>query len=236
LILNQDCFAKWLSLWGPCQDSSAFDIVQRVPPSGYCTSALSSCTFQSPNFVVISYRLQQITQHNDVCRPAYVVDGRCPRAIIGVLGSLLVEKLTFGAFVGPCIALLLTTSQCHRARVWFMRTVLCKPEDYEITKSLDCEMASVVMLLEIPLALGFCVPALVPLACVALGAHAAVFNQSSLALTDHARPSAGYLCVSLFFGWALVAWVYHESDLHGAWEEGREGKGSGVRARIVVEA
>ena len=134
-----------------------------------------------------------------------------------MLGSLLFKKLCFGATVGPAIALLLATPAALRAKLWVYKKVLRKPDDYTITKALDTEMASIVMLLEIPLAVGLCVPVLVPLACVCCAAHAAAFQCSSVPLEYRSKPSTRYLWASLGLGCALVAWLFYEASLHGYW-------------------
>ena len=72
-------------------------------------------------------------------------------AQVSVLGSLLFKKLCFGATFGPAIELLLATPAGVRAQLWYYKKVLCKPDDYTVTKALDTQMASIVMLLEIPL-------------------------------------------------------------------------------------
>ena len=134
-----------------------------------------------------------------------------------MLGSLLFKKLCFGATVGPAFELLLATPAGLRAQLWYYKKVLCKPDDYTVTKALDTQMASIVMLLEIPLAVGLCVPVLVPLACVCCAAHAAAFQCSSLPLKYNSKPSARYLWASLGLGCALVAWLFYEASLHGYW-------------------
>ena len=134
-----------------------------------------------------------------------------------MLGSLLFKKLCFGATVGPAIALLLTTPAALRAQLWFYKKVLRKPDDYTIRKALDTEVASIVMLIEIPLAVGLCVPVLVPLACVCCAAHAAAFQCSSVPLKYNSKPSTRYLWASLGLGCALVAWLFYEASLHGYW-------------------
>ena len=79
----------------------------------------------------------------------------------------------------------------------------------------------VVMLLEIPLVLGFVVPLLVPLAFLSTGLHTLVFHFSvsslGIQLKNHARPSTHYLWLSSFLGWALQVWLYYESGLSGWW-------------------
>ena len=95
----------------------------------------------------------------------------------------MIEKLTFAAFVAPAIALLLAVPQLQSLKLWMCRRAFNIPEHYELKQSLDTELAGknslhdicsiltlplpapgIVMLLEIPLVLGFAVPLLVPLA------------------------------------------------------------------------
>ena len=78
-------------------------------------------------------------------------------------------------------------------------------------------MASIVMISEIALAMGLCVPVLMPLACCCCAAHAVVFQHSSLPLKYDFKPSTGYLWVSLGLGYVLIAWLFHEGNLSGAW-------------------
>ena len=79
------------------------------------------------------------------------------------------------------------------------------------------EMAGVVMLLEIPIVLGFCVPILIPLACLSFWLHAAAFEHSKLPFEENCKPSTHFLGVSLAIGMALLGWIFYESNLHGTW-------------------
>ena len=53
----------------------------------------------------------------------------------------MIDKLTFGAFVAPAIALLLAVPQLQSLKLWMCRRALNKPEDYELKQSLDTELA-----------------------------------------------------------------------------------------------
>ena len=117
---------------------------------------------------------------------------RCPRHVIDVVGSLLFNKLCFGATIGPAVALLLTTRPVIETKLWLSKKLCRKPDGYTIRRALDTEVASIVMLLEIALALGFCLPVLVPLGCVTCAAHAAVFQCSRLPLKIYSKPSVRY--------------------------------------------
>ena len=123
LVLNQECFAKWLLLWEGCESSSSYDI-KLTMSSGF-----------TPRLLV---------QHSDVCSPGYK-SHRCPRAMTDVLGSLITQKLLFVTFVGCPITLALSTPQVRAAREWLVRNVL-RQRDYEVTVSVDREVAGVNML------------------------------------------------------------------------------------------
>ena len=162
-----------------------------------------------------------IISHDEICNPSYTSGSRkqCPRAIVDVLGQLLISKMTFSAFVGPVLALILNAvTPVRAAKTWLFRK--CNPE-YQPSTSLDSEIAGVVMLMEIPLVLGFCVPYLIPLAAISFAAHAAVFHtcvsKFDMALTDAASPSTRYMWVSLVLGYVFLAWFFFECDLCSRW-------------------
>ena len=75
------------------------------------------------------------------------------------------------------------------AMKFLMRTILCQP-DYEVTKSIGREIVGVVMLMELPLVVGFAVPFVTPLACLAAYLSACAFHAAlrmGMVLTDEAR-------------------------------------------------
>jgi len=76
----------------------------------------------------------------------------------------------------------------------------------------------VTMLLEYCLVLGFAVPVILPLTCLTVVLHLAVFHratQHGFKLKMDAKPSSQYLQGSLLLGCALVMWFFLENDLHG---------------------
>jgi len=74
------------------------------------------------------------------------------------------------------------------------------------------------MLLEYCLVLGFAVPVILPLTCLTVVLHLAVFHratQHGVKLKMDAKPSSLYLQGSLLLGCALIMWLFLENDLHG---------------------
>ena len=131
ITFNQDCFAKWLQLWNPCQDSSQFSITFQQPEYAYVKGV----------FTLVDHVPTPIIDHEDVCRPSYISDGRCPRAVLSVLGSLVETKLLFGVVAAPAIALLLSTPPAMKFQLWFYKKILRKPADYTLKQQLDTEIA-----------------------------------------------------------------------------------------------
>ena len=74
------------------------------------------------------------------------------------------------------------------------------------------------MLMDYPLVLGFCVPVLVPLACLSMVQSAAVLHWAPILgveFSDIARPSSTYMWMSGCVGLAFSAWFFVACGLHG---------------------
>ena len=84
----------------------------------------------------------------------------------------------------------------------------------------DC-LAGVVMLIEIPLILGLCSPALILLAAVSLVLHSLVFGFittfQGISIKRPIEPPTQYLWVSLCLGCALLSWFYVLTGLSSQW-------------------
>jgi len=201
LLTNQGCFAKWLILWTPCEDALAF--------STNVTISMPGTPLTLP-----------ITTHQEICTPAYVADGRCPRALIQTLADLYIKKLAFSVYLAPLINLLKSTAKGRAAKEWVMHTILRKP-DYRASKSLAREVVGVVMMMELPIILGFSVPIVTLLACLGTTFNAFVFHtvvaHMDVELTDEIKASSYYLWLSLALGCTLPSWMYLENNLHGRW-------------------
>jgi len=162
-----------------------------------------------------------ITKHEDICRPVYVADGRCPRGLISNLGDLYVRELVASASISPLMTLLRVTPQAETAKSWIARSIFRK-RDHQTSVAVDKFVFSVVLSMEIPLVLGFCYPILVPLACLVVGLNTGVFRVAVACLhielkETATRVSVKYLWGSLTIGCAIIVWLFVESDLHGKW-------------------
>lgn len=166
LVTHQNCHQMWLTLWKPCQSAAAFDITAGVyhqKASHHGNRTFYDITFATP-----------VLQHIDICQPSYVNSGsKCPRAVIEVVGNLLVGKMAFNALAGPAITLAMYTYGRRVAE----RVHACLGAQLAYC-CLDKEVASVVMLLDIVLVMGFNAPWLLPLAAASLYLHACVFRWS----------------------------------------------------------
>jgi len=202
LLTNQDCFAKWLLLWTPCADPVAFNTKVRIATTATKWFELT------------------VTTHHEICTPAYISDGRCPRALIQTLADLYIKKLAFSVYLAPVLNLLKSSAKGRAAKEWVMRTLLRKP-DYQASKSLTREVVGVVMMMELPIILGFSVPVVTLLACLGTALNALVFHTAvarlGIELTNEIKASSHYLWISLAMGCALPSWMYMESNLHGRW-------------------
>ena len=47
-----------------------------------------------------------VVSKSNICDAPYSSGGTCPRAVVGVLGNLLTDKLIVGAFLGPVFIML----------------------------------------------------------------------------------------------------------------------------------
>ena len=209
-IFGQDCHGLWLQLWTPCHDHPVnFDLAGQVPASGpesyletgvcpanaYCTSAISI----------------PLVTHKDICGEQEPAPGKCSRFVLEGLGGLMIAKLTITAFVSPAIMLILSFPSVRRLKEAGLRTLLCNPY-YADVKSLDVEMASMVMMMDLGLIFGFAIPPVLPLLYIAFAAHLAVFHLAAERLgmqtKYEAKPATHYLVLSLLMGSALNVWFF----------------------------
>ena len=103
------------------------------------TNVYTAYTFYTP-----------VLQHSDICQPSYVTTSKCPRAVIEVVGNLLVGKMAFNALAGPAITLVVYSPALR----WLADHVHARLKAKLLYWSLDKEVASVVMLLDIVLEIG----------------------------------------------------------------------------------
>eukprot|EP00658_Telonema_sp_P-2_P037415 TRINITY_DN26917_c0_g1_i2.p1 TRINITY_DN26917_c0_g1~~TRINITY_DN26917_c0_g1_i2.p1 ORF type:complete len:552 (-),score=69.14 TRINITY_DN26917_c0_g1_i2:16-1671(-) len=105
LLLNQDCFALWLRVWEPCADEGRFEISTALELEGQHVTIPA-------------------TSQREVCSPPYQLDGRCPRAVVGTVGDLLLDKMIFTASFGPTRTILLSFPTARMAREWVAHKLL----------------------------------------------------------------------------------------------------------------
>ena len=117
-----------------------------------------------------------VLRHSDICQPSFdrTSHSKCPRAVIEVVGNLLVGKMAFNALAGPAITLAMYSPVVRG----LLKRVSASLAAKFSSMPLDKEVASVVMLLDIVLVMGFNVPWLLPLAAASLYLHACVFHWS----------------------------------------------------------
>ena len=205
-VLNQDCHAQWLRLWKPCSSQDSFQVYNCDP---------TDKDYYSPNYCITPVPVL-LVGHDQVCSPDYQAS-RCPRAVVDVLGTLIVQKQAFAVFAAPPLALLMCTRWFRASRDWVMKTLLCQP-NYDGSRKIDKELVVVNMLVDYTLVLGFCVPLLVPLSCLAMAQAAAVFHWArtlGVEFSNMARPSSAYMWLSGCAGLALNAWFFIACDLDG---------------------
>ena len=149
-----------------------------------------------------------------MCEPEYSRTAVCSRAVIGITGALLVEKLCILTFVCPA-ALLLKFNPTVKALI---RRLTSKDQNRDVT----CELASSVCFsFEMMLIAGFFVPLIFPLVATSLLANAAVIQYAITYLDAPITTSRinvkGTCWVSLFMFLMALVWLFWECDLHGKW-------------------
>jgi len=226
LATNQECFGGWLSLWRPCEDPSSFDTsVQGVigsfsyPSLLFWNQDLRMNVSTRTAYISVS---ATVTTHAEVCSRKYIADGRCPRSLIGSLGNLYVKDLCFSLGIGPVLNLVRGMKRTRLAKQWIVRTLFCR-RGYEPAMHIDRVVTSAVLLIELPLVLGFCVPILPALAAVSLMLSAGVLHLlftrfgAKVHVTPVAEVTLQYLWISLSLGCALPAWLFWECDFGAKW-------------------
>jgi hypothetical protein len=151
--LDPGCMSGWMRLFfEECDSPNSFTI------SGVVTYNQNYEAY--PNITV------SIATHSDICAAHMGNSGRCMQAVISNLGKLLVAKLIITAFVAPSVYLLFCLPCVKTARGRFARKLLmCCPRLHCCLKmisnpypSLDMEIISLIMLLEMSIVYGFAAP------------------------------------------------------------------------------
>ena len=136
VLLSNDCSGSWRSLWTKCADYPAsFDANATI-------RVLGGYGWEKVGIPVVS--------HAEICSPQYKGGGRCPRAVVDVLGTLIFRKLIDDAFLSPVISMVKLMPAIQGTWVCICR--LCRP-GYRSTKSIDREVRKLITTLEPTLSL-----------------------------------------------------------------------------------
>eukprot|EP00854_Cymbomonas_tetramitiformis_P018672 gene18672-22296_t len=204
LLMHEGCLSMWLRFWTPCSEDGSFTSKASLGP------------------IMNIPKTMEILKHSDICAPNPKWSS-CARNVLDVLTDLWSSKLIFAAFVSPVVTILAATPAAQSALLWiFHKAKHCHragDDQFRVAAiSIDSEAAGIVMLVDLSLVLGFCVPWIAPLCSIALALHAAAYHvvvtKFGVTLQNEARPSTSFLWVSLALGWVLVAWFYFACNLH----------------------
>ena len=219
--LSQDCLGGWLQIFfKQCNDPESFQVEGAVVYSdGYSAPLSLPLTF---------------TRHEQVCGADAGRPGRCLQAIVANLSKLLISKLIITAFVAPCTYLLFWLPCVRRAIFWIKQTVWlrrclmsCWPwlgqrlGQPTTATTIDTDLVSVIMLLEMAIVYGFAVP-MIPVLCLcAVLTHLAVFHVSRVHLqarfTHDAKPVSDYLVFSFVLSNTLnIAYFWTNAERSSA--------------------
>jgi len=233
IAVHQDCSGGWLRLWSTCEDPESFNINVLVTSPGLAnletiiplkgvseTGGYNFAYSGNPGSSLSKYDLPVMT-HSQICATPRE-HGRCSRAVIDTLGSLIVTKVFFEAFLSPFVALMLQTELIRALKRGGKNIVGFKawstPREREDKIELNIETVGLVALLDKCLVLGFTVPVMFPLSFIAVLMHYATLHQAiskGFEQVQEQRPFMGHLRHSVWMGCALVMWFFAENDLHG---------------------
>ena len=122
---------------------------------------------------------------------------------------------------GPLLSFLRALPATQKIKRWLVRALSGTKSNYEPSTSLARFLTSTLLLVELPLVLGFCYPILFPLAWFALMINAGVFlvavKYLGMAFKDTVTVSFHYLWISLAVGSAIPIWLWQEGNLSGKW-------------------
>lgn len=136
--------------------------------------------------------------------------------MVDALGTLLVGKLLFAALVGPVRLIISKPKATEQAKQWVLQKVGFQATT---TMNVDTGATGIVVLLEIVLVLGFVVPVVPVVVCVAFLLGAKAFQISlvhqAAKLQHEATPPASYFWCSLLLGVGFAAWMFIECNWAG---------------------
>ena len=105
----------------------------------------------------------------DITADSVCYNHECPRALVGSLGVLLLQKLLPTAFVGPVLVVVLNTRTVRKCK----ERLLC---GWKTTTNQDTEVVGILVVLEIVLVPEFVVPLAPPVAAFAFAPYACTFE------------------------------------------------------------
>ena len=147
----------------------------------------------------------------------------CPRDVVSSLGSLLLSSVIFGTFLGPTITLILGSQTKRLVQERLVRLVIPSYIVANKVVATDNVISDLVFLMEEPLFLGMCVPAMLPLVCVSIATSSVAVNVmiSHCGVESTGHNSIRHIDVTLItaaiLGYALVVWFFISCGLHGSW-------------------
>jgi len=246
IAFDNSCFSSWLHFWSPCADHTGrFDTTVSMQPdlsgsiywekaaatstttstTASTTTSTTTITSVSPAAMDFFLRLKlpyHVTSHSDICSPPYASDGQCSRAVLTAVFNLIFAKCFLAAFAIPAISMMRSLSfyQISSLLGW-LRQAFSKKDHHSTRFSLDKQLATVSMLLEYLLMLGFMVPVLLPLVSITLAMNCAVYHCAvqtlGLPINNCGLPSLLYLYLAWGIGIFFMIWFYLSNDLHGKW-------------------
>ena len=223
VLLDEECLAGWLHyIFKDCEVKDSFLV------SGDATV--------NPHYIGMFTIPLKITRHTDICGGAEMFrGGRCLQSLTSNISKLLISKLIVTAFVAPCFylvfCLLYSKLPCVQLLLgWLMsrlrscvhtccpRLSDCVPTTPpEKSVSLDTELISFIMLLEMSIVYGLTAPVIPALCLCAVLTHLAVFYASRVHLQacfcHDVKPATNYLVFSLVLGSTLnIAYFWGSAD------------------------
>ena len=94
-MVSTDCHALWLRLWKPCHDPTRFNIEATL---------FYAYIWQGDDIPLVKQHNFTVTTHDEICSPGYEPSGKCPRAILTGLATLITKKVVTATFVAPAAA------------------------------------------------------------------------------------------------------------------------------------
>lgn len=198
--MSQECGAGWVKTWKRCaDDSTSFEVI---------VNARSWYDVPMP---------LPVSSHADVCGLSHKIKlGKCSRAVLDIVGTLVTRKILWGTFTVPAFTLARYQPALMR---WLEGLVQCFRPTYIYKKDLIIEVTSVVQYAEYALLFGVAFPIIVPLTGIAVVKNLLVIHH---VLHTHQYPILNYVAFSSHTLWLClglgVAWVmciYISNDLHG---------------------